>query len=239
MREPMGSADSGEESVDVGFAERAHAVLERAIVTCAIPPGAVLNERHEAAKLGMSRTPFRQALHRLAADGLVVTSRNRTVRVSLLDPEVISNFTVVREAIEVELVRRALVEGQPVDFGKLDKLLSEMGAAIRAKDPLAYLGLDEEFHLTICSAADNEAALEIIRKAWMQVNRSRYVEPESMEGYRGSLAEHRAMVRGLRKGDATIAVNAIRAHMQRSRDRLDDLMDALPGAFVAGAHRHT
>lgn len=217
---------------EVSYAERAHAVLQRAIATCALAPGSVLNERHEAARLGMSRTPFRQALHRLAGEGLVDTAFNRTVRVSLLDPERIEHFTVIREALEVELVRRIVLEDRPVDFKRLDALLRDMAAAIKATDVISYLEADEQFHLTICSAAGNDEALEIIRRAWIHVNRTRYLEAEVMQGYRGSLTEHRGMMAGLRRGDTAEVASAIRHHMERSRSRLADLMQALPEAFV-------
>lgn len=221
--------------VETSVADRAHAVLLRAITTCELKPGAVLSERHHATRLGMSRTPFRQALHRLASEGLVNTEFNRTVRVSPLDPQKIEHFTVIREALEVALIRTVLTQGMPIDFPRLDALIREMASAIKAKDAVGYLECDEEFHLTICAASGNDEALDIMRRAWLHVNRLRYIEVDVLQGYRGSLAEHRSMVDGLRAGDVDAVAGAIVHHMQRSRDRLSELVRSLPESFVAQA----
>jgi DNA-binding GntR family transcriptional regulator len=216
-----------------GHAERAYAYLLRAIATCEILPGAVLNERQEAARLGMSRTPFRQALHQLAKEGLVVTERNRAVRVSLLDPATISDYFVVREALEVELLRRIVEERLPVDFARLEALLAEMEQAVKGEDALGYLRADEEFHLTVCQAAGNRQALEVIRRAWIHINRTRYLERGEPSNLRGSLAEHRSILSSLRRRRADRAEAAVRAHMNRARGLLGDLVQNLPGVFVA------
>lgn len=218
---------------DGGHAERAYSFLLQAIATCEILPGAVLNERQEAARLGMSRTPFRQALHQLAKEGLVVTERNRAVRVSLLDPATISDYFVVREALEVELLRRIVNDRCPVDFARLEELVAEMERAVAAEDTLAYLRADEEFHHTVCQAAGNRQALEVIRRAWIHINRTRYLEPGQASNLRGSLAEHRSILTALRRRRIDRAEATVRAHMNRARGLLGDLLQNLPEVFVA------
>lgn len=214
-------------------ADRAYVELVRAIATCELPPGAAFNERDQAAALGMSRTPLRQALHRLALEGLVQTIPQRGVVVSLLDPKVIVDNTVVREVLEVEILRRVIDGGAPVDFAGLEALLSRMEDALGIGDSVGFLKADEEFHSAMAAAGDNQPALEAIQRSWIHVNRVRYLHHQDARGHAAALREHRAMVSGLRRGDVKRTEAAVRSHMARSRARLAELSKLLPAAFVS------
>ena len=216
----------------LGSADRAYNALVRAIATCQLAPGAAFNERDQAAALGMSRTPLRQALHRLALEGLVETVPQRGVFVSLLDPKEILDNTVVREVLEVEVLRRIIEQGLPLDYRHLDGLLAGMRRAIGAGDAAGFLEADEEFHRALAEAAGNRPALEAIHRSWIHVNRVRYLQRQSGRGLSAALAEHRAMLAGLRSGDQARTAAAVRAHVQRSRVRLDELTKLVPEAFV-------
>lgn len=217
----------------VGNADRAYAALARAIATCQLPPGTAFNERDQAASLGMSRTPLRQALHRLALEGLVETVPQRGVFVSLLDPKQIADNTVVREVLEVELLRQVIEQRIALDFRALDQLLQRMKVALEREDAVGFLEADEEFHLTLAGAAGNRPAHEAIHRSWIHVNRVRYLQHQGSKGLAAALAEHRAMLTGLRRGDVERTAAAVRAHMRRSRARLAELTVQLPEAFVA------
>lgn len=216
----------------VGNADRAYQKLVRLIATCELAPGTAFNERDQAAALGMSRTPLRQALHRLALEGLVETVPQRGVYVSLLDPKEIYDHTIVREALEVEVLRRIVLDQRPVDYDRLDELLARMERALRSADTVGFLEADEEFHLVIASASGNRPAFQAIHRSWIHVNRVRYLEHQAKPGLRAALAEHRAMVAGLRHRDPDRVEKAVRAHMDRSRSRLDELTKMIPDAFV-------
>lgn len=213
-------------------ADRAYATLVRAIATCELRPGAAFNERDQSAALGMSRTPLRQALHRLAVEGLVETLPQRGVYVTLIDPQEIFDNTVVREVLEIELLRRMIETGQTIDFEKVEDLLTTMARAIKKKNAIAYLESDEEFHLTLATMSGNRPALEAIRRSWIHVNRARYLQELSMHALTDSLNEHRAMVDGLRERDSEATRVAVAAHMGFSRARLLELTKLLPEAFV-------
>lgn len=231
-RSPRDTVDNGSDVV-LGSAERAYQALVRDIATCRLAPGAAFNERDQAAALGMSRTPLRQALHRLALEGLVETIPQRGVYVALLDPKLIHDNTVVREVLEVELLRRTIVEERAVDFDRLDHLTAAMEAALQTSDAVAFLEADEEFHLVLASAADNQPAWSAIHRSWIHVNRVRHLQHQGQRGLRSALSEHRAMVTSVRRRDTVRAEAAVRAHMERSRSRLHELTLLLPEAFVS------
>lgn len=222
-----------------GHADRAYSSLVRSIATCELPPGSVFNERDEAARLGMSRTPLRQALHRLALEGLVETIPKKGVVVSLLDPHDIRDNTIVREALEVESLRRTIIEGREVDLERLRQLLRDMRASVTADDAAAFLRADEEFHIVLAASAGNDRALAEIHRSWIHVNRVRYLKFQDRASLDAALREHRSMLRAVQRGDVEAAEAAVRAHMERSRARLEELTRVLPGAFVAASLTHS
>lgn len=215
--------------------ERAYAKLLEAIATCKLRPGSLLNERDTAAGLGMSRTPFRQALHRLALEGLVVTIPKRGVYVTALDRKVIADNVAVREALEVEIVRRIIDGGLPVDLPRLRDLLATMRAAAAKGDARAFLAADERFHLAIVGASQNQPALQAVKRTWIYLNRARYLAPPGHRARREALAEHREIAAALGARERARAERAVRRHLKKSLRRLDEIAVQMPSAFTAGA----
>jgi len=215
-----------------GQSDRAYATLIEAIATCRLPPGTLFNEREAAAELGMSRTPFRQALHRLGLEGLVMSVPKRGVFVTLLSLQEIRSHMVVRQALEMELIRRTITDGLPLPLSQLRGQISEMAAVARAKDGRAFLELDEQFHMTIVSASNNRPAIDAVKRSWIHVNRARYLEVSDRPDIRAALAEHRRILGALESGDPDMAVGAIRSHLDESLRRLGEVTDRVPAAFL-------
>lgn len=212
--------------------DRAYSVLIRKIAACELPPGAELNERSAAAELGMSRTPFRQAIHRLTVEGLVTTIPKKGIRVTLLDSKILADHMMVREALEAEMVRRVIEGNLPVDFADLKRRITSMKDAAAKKDNLTFLRADEEFHLGIMRAAGNEAAVEAVHRSWIQVNRARYLAPPDFKDRGGVLKEHADILDALKAKDVGRAEAAVRKHLSESRRRLRGITERLPSAFV-------
>lgn len=214
------------------LSDQAYGELLRAIARCELAPGAWLNEREASARLGMSRTPFRQALHRLALEGLIQAVPRRGYRVSRLDIHDIQENLEVRYALETTAIRRVLEEELTVDFEALEELLSAMRRALKENDAAAFMEADEEFHLTIASAAGNGRAIEAMKKAWVHVNRARYLDPPTRSGMRESVQQHSKILENLRRGDDAAVISAVTAHVSSAGAMFRDLMRRVPAAFV-------
>lgn len=212
--------------------DRAYSVLIRKIALCELPPGAVLNERAAAAELGMSRTPFRQAIHRLTVEGLTTTIPKKGIQVTLLDYKILADHMMVREALEAEMVRWVIEHDLPVDFGVLRRLIASMKDAAAKNDNLRFLRADEEFHLGFMNAAGNEAAVEAVHRSWIQVNRARYLAPPDFRDRGEVMKEHSEILSALSAKDVTRAEAAVRKHISESRRRLRGITERIPSAFV-------
>jgi DNA-binding GntR family transcriptional regulator len=196
------------------LAEVAYTRLAEAIATCEIPAGALLNEREVAARLGMSRTPLRAALHRLALEGLVTTVPQRGSSIAALDPRDIEDNMAVREALEVEMARRVVAAAIEPDAAAVEELLARQRHAVEHLDSPAFLRADEQFHLHLLAAAGNRAALDAARRAWLHVNRARFTVPITVAQMRAALRGHAEIAAALAEHSAPRAERAIRAHLE-------------------------
>ncbi|GAC1328650.1 MAG: GntR family transcriptional regulator [Candidatus Dormibacteria bacterium] len=219
-----------DDSASIG--EVAYGALLADIETCALPPGSPINERAEAARRGMSRTPFREALHRLAQDGLVVSVPKRGTYVAPLDAADIRDNMAVRLAVETEMATRLASGDVAFDLAFLKACLAAQDAALRAGDCIAFLRADDRFHLAILEAAGNRRATAAVRRASIHVNRARYMLPMSATQMRAAVRGHREMLAGLVERDPAATRDAIARHLDEPlMRRLQELRKRQPDAF--------
>jgi DNA-binding GntR family transcriptional regulator len=210
------------------LADAAYVRLARAIATGEIAAGAPLNEREVSVRLGMSRTPLRAALHRLSLEGLVTAVPKKGTYAAPLDARDVADNMAVREALEIEMVHRAIEAGIELDDTALDNLLEAQQHAIEHLDSPAFLEQDERFHLYILAAAGNRRAVEAAQRAWLHVNRARSVVPMTVATMQQALRDHRAIAAAMVTRDATRVQQAIRDH--RDDTLLQRLRQAEPDA---------
>lgn len=223
---------STEASGEFQLADHAYTSLLGAIARSELAPGAWLNERDASAALGMSRTPFRQALHRLALDGLIQIVPRRGARVALLDLKDIQDNIEVRQALESAAVRKAIREGRPFNVDRLEELVAIMRTATRDGDPPAFLEADEKFHLTVAAAGGNTRVLEALAQAWIHINRARYLEPPDKAAMRESTRQHTEILNAIRAGKVRHVESTMSGHMQSTGDLFGDLRRKFPEAFT-------
>ena len=211
----------------------AYEALAHAISTCRLAPGTPIRERSDAARLGMSRTPFREALHRLELEGLVVRQPKRGTYVAPLDAQEIRDSVALREAIEVAMAQRLVSDGG-VDLAPLEDSLAAQRAAAEEGDWRAFLEADEGFHLVLVRLAGNLRAVEAVRRTWMHVNRARYLAPLSRTAMRALVHDHQEILAALRSGDVDGVRWAVRRHLEEPEQRmLADAQAAHPEAFAS------
>jgi DNA-binding GntR family transcriptional regulator len=215
------------------LADVAYTRLAHAIASCEIPAGAPLNEREVAARLGMSRTPLRAALHRLSLEGLVTTVPKQGTYTARLDARDIEDNMAVREALEIEMAQRVIDAGIELDGAVLDELLAAQRHAVDHLDSPAFLRADEQFHLYLLAASGNRRAIEAAQRTWLHVNRARYMVPMTVAHMRASLRGHREIAGAMQQRSAARVQRAIRAHLEEPlRRQLQSLAERHPEAFT-------
>lgn len=213
-------------------ASDAYEALAHGIATGALPPGTAIRERSDAARLGMSRTPFREALHRLELEGLVVRRAGGT-RVAPLDERGIAESMALREAVEVAMAQR--LAGGAADLDPLESKLAEQRRAVERGEALAFLAADEGFHLLLVQLAGNALAVDAVRRCWLHLNRARYLAPPSRAEMRAALRDHEEILDAVRAGDLDGVRWAIRRHLDGPEQRqLVEVRSNRPEVFAQG-----
>jgi DNA-binding GntR family transcriptional regulator len=142
--------------------DQAYRELEEEITTLRIPPGALVSEALLSERFGVGRTPIREALQRLAREGLVVIMPRRGVVVSDIDVAAQLRLLEVRRELERLMVRGAVRRASKQQRKRFQEIASGMDQAAKRADALAFMRLDREFNLLLLEAAGNESG----RKRW-------------------------------------------------------------------------
>ena len=209
----------------VRASDRAYATLLEEIQSGTLAPGAVLAEVEQATRLGVSRTPLREALQQLAADGLVTQQSARVTVVTAIDADDIRALFEIRRALEESAARLAAERGDRAAFASLaDEFAAttELTAPQGADD---YYALIARFDGAVDHAVRNHylrSALRTVRTHLVRVRRLARDKPERLSA---SVAEHRLIAEALAAGNAELAAHATHVHLHNA---LTSILASLP-----------
>jgi DNA-binding GntR family transcriptional regulator len=200
--------------------ERVLAGLRELILHGQFAAGARLGEVELAERLGVSRTPVREALTRLAAEGLVELTPNRGARVASWSVAELEGVFDLRSALEPRLTAHAVPHAQPADVDALDELAAEMlavGLPGPAQDLDALVPLNRRFHGRLVVIADQPVLATALAGAIHAPIQLRNFHAYDEASLRRSLAHHVEIVAAIRAGDPTWAQAVMTAHIHNAR----------------------
>lgn len=177
-------------------------------------PGSTLVPTAVGAELGLSRTPVREALHRLEFDGLVVQV-SRGYRVRERTAEEVLEICDARIALESAVARSAAVKRTDLDLARLTRLFDEAGAAA---DPADALRLHNAWHGALRDAAHNATITELMERLDAQLAVYDAEESRAPSNLEQIEAEHEAILAAVRAGDGERARALMITHQERTRD---------------------
>ena len=143
--------------------EQAYGQIEELIVTLRLKPGQVLSEQLLSASLGIGRTPIREALQRLALEGLVTILPRKGILVSEINPQRQLLLLEVRRELERLLARVSAERATPEHRKTFFDIASGMEKAAKTNDDIAFMRLDRELNLLIVEAARNDYAARLMK----------------------------------------------------------------------------
>lgn len=195
------------------LAEQVYQHLRREILSNAYPPNAALPEKALATQLNVSRMPVREALHRLAAEGLVTVRPRQGAYVSSLSPQQFLDAYRVREALEELAIKLALPNLTAIDIEELAELQAEMRVHAASHDTDAFFAANRAFHGLFVERSRNDYLKGIY---YPLIDQMRWHISSSL-GLRGgldrSIEEHQAILDAVRAGDAEEAARLLRDHI--------------------------
>lgn len=198
--------------------QRAYRALRAQAVSYRFAPGERLSEHELARRLGFSRTPLREALHRLASEGLVVASEGRGFRARSLQVREVEELYELRLGLETQIARLAARRITPAEVAELAAFLDRSAAVCEAADVETLLRLDEGFHERLAAATGNGELLRALRALNARIYFFRWVD---MQGRRATTqGEHRAILAAVTAGNEEAAAAAVAGHITRRGDRI-------------------
>jgi DNA-binding GntR family transcriptional regulator len=195
--------------------QQVYAIMRRAIVNLHLAPGSIVNERLICEKLGISRTPLREAILQLQSENLVSVVPNSGTFVSRIDLQSVFDGQLVREALELKVVRLAAIRMTPHFERALDFSMHQQRRMAADLDHDGFYELDEAFHTMICEFGASSYIWKIINGAKAQLDRVRRLSIPLPSHLDVVLSEHGAVVDGLKLRDPDAAAAAMQVHVER------------------------
>lgn len=200
--------------VPSSFPARVYARLKRRIINGKLPLGAKLTEDRLAAELGVSRTPIREALNRLAQDGLVTIIPYRGAFVTTLSEENVRDLFEIREGLEGMAARLAVERMTAETLARLRWHLEEGMAASRRNGYVEYSHADREFHETLAQASGNRQLAQALQALADRIHLFRRRSVTLPGRAEKSFREHMKVIQALTRRNPDLAEARIRKHIQ-------------------------
>jgi DNA-binding GntR family transcriptional regulator len=217
---------SGGEKLVRGLVEQAYRAIRQRILDNVYPPGYRALELEFADDLKISRTPVREALQRLQAEGLVEIIPRHGARVLPVSPDdmrEIYQMLIALEPMAAEIVARKRLS--PQELQPLIDASKEMNAALRSNDLDAWAQADDRFHRYIVEMSGNRLLVATVQKIWDRAHRARMVTLRLRPKPVNSTREHNAIVDAIRAGDAELTARLFRAHRERGSNELMSILE--------------
>ncbi len=200
--------------------QKVYKVLKEAILNGDLPQGSRLVETKLARQLGVSRTPVREAIHRLSVEGFVRLIPNQGAFVAEISLEDIEEVFQIRGVLEGLAVRLFVKSKDEEEVKELEEKIEEMRCAVEGKDIIAYSDADAEFHRLIWLFSGNERLLKVLDGMVSYIDayrlKSLYI-PGVMET---SFQDHIEIVELVKQGDAKKAEEVMRRHVDTVLEKI-------------------
>jgi DNA-binding GntR family transcriptional regulator len=194
------------------LADRAYHAIRDMIVSLELPPGAVIDERGLTERLGIGRTPTREALRRLAQERLVEVYPRRGMFVTSVEIRDLASLAEVRSVLESHVARLAAERATDEDRSAFDTLLDELGQRTDL-DARELMGLDERIHRQVYRAAHNPFLESTLEEYYVLALRIWYLALDRTRELEEAVLGHRELLEAIRDGDADRAEETMRRHV--------------------------
>ena len=187
--------------------------LRRAILRGELEPGERLMEIQLAEKLGVSRTPIREAIRKLELDGLVLMIPRRGAEVARISEKNLKDVLEVRRSLEELAMELACERMSDENFEELEQAEEDFKQAIKTGNILTIVEGDEACHEVIYRCTGNDRLLQILSNLREQMYRFRleYIKDENKR--QNLLEEHEKILKALKSRDIALARSAVREHI--------------------------
>ncbi|YCI06473.1 GntR family transcriptional regulator (plasmid) [Ensifer sp. D2-11] len=218
--------------IKISAAEHCYRTLSRKIIGLELKPNEPIGEHALAGLLGVSRTPVREALSRLSAEGLVDLRSRAGVVVAPIRMDAVRTAQFVREQLELAIVAEAAQQSNRRVLLGIRQAIEEQELAILEENSDLFFECDERMHALYCSLAGRDGVWAFISDAKKHMDRVRRLSIQA--GQLDQLVEdHRRVLEAVSEGDATRAQDIMRLHLRRAMVDLGELAQRFSSYFAS------
>lgn len=205
---------------DLSLSERAYRVIKASILNNRLKPREILSEEMLAKQLGISRTPVREALKKLAFERLVILNPGKNAVVADISEEDMRNVFIIRIALEPVAARLAAENITWKQINKLEEMLKGQDEALQSEDYELYLQKDYEFHTSVARYTNNEQLYDIIVSISTQVQRFLILSQTLQKSSPDALKEHKEVLIAIKNHDPKEAEEMMKRHVNNVAARI-------------------
>jgi len=230
MAKPVNSGDERREGKDsrAPYSEVAFAELRRRIFNNELPAGFQATEQEVADLLDMSRTPVREALIRLAGEGLVEVRPRHGMRVLPASADDMKEIYEILTSLESTAAYLVAARGpSDEELQELHSAVDSMEKALDDDDLIAWSEADRQFHSILVALCGNERLTSLVETFMGQAHRVRMLTLKLREKPLRSNADHAELVAAIERGDPEEARRIHRAHRERAGETLVGILESL------------
>ncbi|HVU78996.1 MAG TPA: GntR family transcriptional regulator [Gaiellaceae bacterium] len=204
------------------LADQAYVALREMIVTLELAPGTLVKEPELVTRLGIGRTPVREALRRLSLERFIEVFPRRGMVVTTVDVRDLARLCEVRLALEPEAARLAAERATEADLDELTAVLAELGGR-RRRDERTLIDLDRRIHGAVYRASHNPFLEATLEEYYMHALRIWMLGLERT-GLSAAVHEHAELLAAILRGNGGRAAELMRSHVERFEEEMREVL---------------
>ncbi len=213
---------------NVSLRQQAYKQIKQKIVSLELAPGSVIDEATLQAKLGLGRTPIREALQRLALEKLVMIVPRRGMFVADIGMMDLQRLAEVRVALESLAAGLAAKRGTEKHWQRMEAILATLPTNLLQNtepvDNQAIIAIDQACHEIIYEAVDNEFLQNTLMTMYALSLRLWYFALDKIGDMQGTVLEHRTIMEALKSGDAEQSAQLLEQHIKHFQEDIQTAM---------------
>jgi GntR family transcriptional regulator, rspAB operon transcriptional repressor len=203
--------------------------LREEILSLKLTPGTTLSRASLAAQFGVSSTPIRDALMRLEEEGLVEVFPQHATVVSPIDLTRAQQAHFLRRSLELEIVQELALAPDPQLVARLNGIVAQQQALMKAQDLEAFQATDQAFHRSLYEAAQMEDLWVLVRSRSGHIDRLRRLNLPSPGKIQGIVRHHKLIVQAIADRKPDKAQQHLREHLSGTLSHVSEIRARFPG----------
>lgn len=213
--------------------ETTYQKLKREIMIFELKPGDIVSAQKLAVRYQVSRTPAREAIIKLAQEGLIRVVAQSGSYVAGIDAERARQEWFVRSALELSMAGQFVTLASNQVIARMEAVQQELEELQSSKEKERAIDLDHEFHDIIYDCCQQPLAKEIIHTQMTHYDRIRYLTDCYMQLETKTSEEHRELIMALKKKDCRLFETILRTHISRINQEKEEVMQRFPEYFIS------